>query len=143
MTGRGRRLLAWSGQMRETGKGLAMTTLSFDAFWQWLMRHPNCILRAGTPDTVLYDDNDYHWHFAADGNVQYVQVIRGKRLVGELGVDSESVAYAQYLGEEPEGEHGFELVVETETERLASHFFVLTHAFDEEDQLPAHERAVH
>jgi hypothetical protein len=52
-----------------------MSTFSFETFWQWLMRHPNCILRAGSPDAVLYDDEDLHWHFAADGQVLSLQVI--------------------------------------------------------------------
>ena len=29
------------------------TTLSFEDFWQWLLEHHNCILRAGTPETIL------------------------------------------------------------------------------------------
>src|ERR671935_111677 len=32
----------------------AAATLSFGAFWTWLQAHPNCILRAGTPEVVLY-----------------------------------------------------------------------------------------
>jgi len=35
----------------------AAATLSFQAFWTWLQAHPNCILRAGTPEVVLYDDD--------------------------------------------------------------------------------------
>ena len=31
-------------------------TLPFEKFWNWLVTHPNCILRAGTPEAVLYDD---------------------------------------------------------------------------------------
>lgn len=107
------------------------------------MRHPNCILKAGTADAVVYDDDDLHWHFATDGAIQYVQLIRGKRLMSELGVDFERISYVQYVGEEPEGEHVFELVIESETDRIASHFFVMSHALDEEDELPAHERAIH
>jgi hypothetical protein len=119
-----------------------MSTLSFDVFWSWLMRHANCILRAGSPGAVLYDDEDLHWHFAAAGSVFYVQVIRGKRLLGEFVVDSEQVAYIQSLGEEPDGEHLFELIAETGTDRVAGYFFVLSHGFEEEE-VPPHERAVH
>lgn len=117
-------------------------TLSFSTFWQWLMQHPNCILRAGTHDAMLFDDDDLHWHFAADGPVMFVQVIRGKRLMGELAVDSERVAYVQALGEEPEGEWAFELVNEAGTELMAAYFVVLSHGF-EESAIPGHERAVH
>jgi len=122
-----------------------VTTFTFETFWQWLMRHPNCILRAGSPDAVLYDDEDIHWHFAADEQVLYVQTIRGKRLMGELAIDSERVAYVEWVGEEPDGEHVFELVAEMvaemEEQRLAAYFIVVSHPFEEE---PApHERAVH
>ena len=104
--------------------------------------HPNCILRAGTPDAALFDDDDLHWHFAADGTLVFVQVIRGKRLLGELVVDRERVAYAQALGEEREGEFLFELVSESESERTAAYFFVLSHAFDE-DESRGSEHAIH
>jgi hypothetical protein len=117
-------------------------TLSFDTFWQWLMQHPNCILRAGTRDALLFDDDDLHWGFAADGAIAIVQVIRGKRLMGELAVDRERVAYVQSLGEEPVGEWAFELVNEGGTELTAAYFFVLSHSF-EESEIPGHERAVH
>ncbi len=119
-----------------------LATLSFDGFWQWLLRHPNCILRAGTPDTVLYDDEDLHWHFAVDGVLYFVQVIRGKRLMGEMMVETERVAYVQALGEEHEGEFLFELVSESETERVAAYFFVLSHGYDEAD-LDSSQHAVH
>ena len=119
-----------------------LATLPFETFWSWLMLHPNCILRAGTVDAVLYDDDDLHWHFAADGALFFVQVIRGKRLLGEIVVDTERVAYAQALGEDREGEFLFELVSETESERTAAWFFVLSHAYDaEEPRGPEH--AVH
>ena len=34
------------------------STLTFDRFWRWLKRHPNCIVRAGTPDATLFDQED-------------------------------------------------------------------------------------
>ncbi len=46
-------------------------TLAFDEFWRWLVLHPNCIVRAGTADSVLYDDDDLHWHFANEGPEAY------------------------------------------------------------------------
>ena len=57
-----------------------LTILSFDEFWEWLMGHPNCILRAGTPDTILFDDEDFYWHLARTGVEP--RVVRGntKRL---------------------------------------------------------------
>lgn len=128
--------------MRHT-RSDTMTTYPFQVFWAWLMRHPNCILRAGTAEAVLYDDDDFHWHFASEGTGLYVQVIRGKILIGEIGIDSEGVSYVQYVGEDPETEHTFEVVVEDEAKSAASHFFVLSHGFDEDDEGPPRERAVH
>lgn len=120
-----------------------MPTYTLEAFWAWLMRHPNCILRAGTAEAALYDDDDFHWHFASEGTAVYVQVIRGKHLIGEVGIDTERISYVQYVGEETEGEHMFELVVEDEARSAASHFFVLSHGLDDEDEASAQERAVH
>ncbi len=120
-----------------------MSTYTFEVFWSWLMRHPNCILRAGTAEAALYDDEAFHWHFASEGTAVYVQIIQGKRLIGEIGIDTEHISYVQYVGEDPESEHMFELVVESEAESAASHFFVLSHGLDEEDEIPARERAVH
>jgi hypothetical protein len=108
-------------------------TLAFEPFWSWLATHPNCILRAGTPEAVLYDDDDLHWHFASEGsNVHVVQVLRGKRLLGELVVEPEQVSYVQGATGEEEGEFVFELVSENENDQVASWFFVLSHGYEAE-----------
>lgn len=118
-------------------------TLTFEVFWSWLLGHPNCILRAGTPEAVVYDDEDLHWHFASEGpQTLVVQVIRGKRLIGELLVEPEQVSYIQGAGGEREDEYVFELISESETERVVSYFFVLSHGYDvEEEPEPAHPHA--
>jgi hypothetical protein len=108
-------------------------TLAFEAFWSWLTTHPNCIVRAGTPEAVLYDDDDLHWHFASEGSsTRLVQVLRGKRLLGELLVEPEEVTYVQGSAGDEEGEFLFELIAENETEQAVSWFFVLSHGFDSE-----------
>ena len=117
-------------------------TLSFDSFWGWLVLHPNCILRAGTPESVLYDDDDLHWHFAGEDDHLLVQLVRGKRLVGELILDPERVTYVQGASGEREGEFVFDLISESSTERLGPYFFVMAHGFEEEQET-AHDRAVH
>jgi hypothetical protein len=120
----------------------AAATLAFEAFWTWLQAHPNCIIRAGTPETVLYDDEDLHWHFTVEGSeMLVVQVLRGKRLVGELLISAADVAYVQAVAGE-EDEFVFELITETETDRIAGHYFVLSHAFEPQDH-PGSGRAVH
>lgn len=116
-------------------------TLSLEKFWGWLLQHPNCILRAGSPEAVLYDDDDLHWYFASDDRYYIVQLIRGKRLVGELFVDPEAIAYVQGVDGDQEGEYIFDLIAETETDCTMAYFFVLTHALDEEED--THARAVH
>lgn len=110
-------------------------TLPFDVFWPWLMGHPNCILRAGTPEAVLYDDEDLHWHFAQEEpETLVVQVLRGKLLVGELLLAPEQIAYVQGSRGEVEHEFIFELITETEVERFPAYFFVLIHGFDQEGE---------
>ena len=116
--------------------------MSFDAFWSWLALHPNCILRAGTPYGVVYDDDDFHWHFASEGQNLLVQVLRGKRLVGELLVDPEPITYVQGAEGDREGEYVFELIVENESEALSAYFFVMTHGFEAEEESDG-GRAIH
>jgi hypothetical protein len=121
----------------------AAVTLSFEAFWNWLQTHPNCILRAGTPETVVYDDDDLHWHFAAEGaDTRVVELLRGKKLIGEIVVGLADVAYVQQVDGE-EDEHVFELVSETETDRVVAYYFVLSHGYDGGQELPTPGRAVH
>ena len=109
----------------------ATPTLPFDEFWEWLVRHPNCILRAGSREAVLYDDEDYHWHFASESpDMWLVQVIRGKRLVGELLIPEDGVAYVQgNLGEQV-GEYVFDLVSSDELDQGSAFFFVLSHGYE-------------
>jgi hypothetical protein len=122
--------------MASLGEGAegSFTTISFDAFWSWLLRHPNCIFRAGTPEVALFDDEDLHWHFAADGPNFYVQLMRGKRFLGEMLIEPERISYVQVLGEEREDEFAFELVSESENERYALYYFVLSHGYEDGEQ---------
>lgn len=115
-------------------------TLPFDTFWSWLLGHPNCIVRAGTPETVLYDDDDLHWLFDdQEADRLLVQLVRGKRLVGEVFLEPEIVTYVEATSGDSDGEYVFELISETETERVASYFFVLSHGY-EEGSPPDHGR---
>jgi hypothetical protein len=120
-----------------------MSTLPFDLFWAWLRQHPNCVQRVGTPKGALYDDDDLHWHLGEDGPRMVVQLIRGKRVVGEVVVDPEEITYVESLGEEEEGEHLFEAIKETKSRRVAAYYFVVAHGMvDEEEPSPPHG-AVH
>jgi hypothetical protein len=118
-------------------------TLSFRSFWSWLQTHPNCILRAGTPEVVLYDHDDLHWHFATEGeDTEVVQLMRGKGLVGEIVVLPGDVTYVQGVAGEAEDEYMFELVTESERDRVAAYHFVLSHGYDTQET-PTSGRAVH
>lgn len=113
-------------------KSVALS-LPFEKFWAWLQAHPNCILRAGTPEALLVDDDDLHWHFAFEGaDTLLVQLIRGKKLLGELAVAPSGVSYVQVQRNEGE-EVVFELISETEQSRLAAYHFVLSHGYDEQE----------
>lgn len=113
----------------------ATPTLSFDKFWEWLITHPNCILRVGTPDAVIFDDEDYHWHFVRESSeTVLVQVIRGKRLVGEILIPREQIAYVQGALGEQEGEFVFELIAGGENDQSAVYYFVLSHGFEQQSE---------
>ena len=106
-------------------------TIPFENFWPWLCAHHNCIVRAGTPDTLLFDHDDYHWHlFTEDDGAHIVQLVRGKDLVGEMVVIPGDIAYVQ---SEPtdQDEHLFECIIEAPESRDAVYHFVMAHAFDE------------
>ncbi|MCX7894391.1 MAG: hypothetical protein N2447_00335 [Thermoanaerobaculum sp.] len=104
---------------------------SFEVFWRWLLGHANCILRAGTPEVAIYDDEDLHWHIAAEEQEGFflVQVLRGKRPMAELWVAPDEVSYVQASPGDAEGEFIFELISETERDRFAAYVFVLSHGF--------------
>lgn len=110
------------------------TTLPFETFWNWMTHHPNCILRAGTPEAVLYDDDDFHWHFALENETTLlVQVLRGKRLMGEILVEPSQIDYVQEIAGDRDDEVVFELIAESEKDRVASYFFVLAHSYQQDE----------
>jgi hypothetical protein len=111
-------------------------TLTFEAFWEWVSSHPNCILRAGTRDAVVFDDDDFHWHFAQDGQANLlVQVLRGKRLVGEILLPTQEIGFVQGVVGDHEGEFVFELISGDEASPEARFFFVLSHGFEPREDL--------
>ena len=117
-----------------TGKRLAAvaTTLTFDKFWTWLTAHANCIVRAGTPEFVLLDQDEFHWTLMTeDDHTLVVQLARAKDLVGEMLVFPAEIAYVQVEPAETEGEWLFECVVENEKAREAAYHFVMAHEYDD------------
>jgi hypothetical protein len=115
------------------------TTLPFDKFWRWLRRHPACILRAGTQDAWLYDQDDLHWHLDEDEErVPAIQLMRGKQILGEILIEARDVLFVQALPD-PDGGEGqflFELVCGPGEPEPVYHV-LLAHGFDEEGHKPA------
>ncbi len=111
------------------------STLTFDRFWRWLKRHPNCILRAGTPDATLFDQDDLHWHLEEDEErVPLVQLLRGKQLLGEIAIEVREVLFVQAVPD-PDGEAGHflcELWGGGGDEPFAVYHVAMAHSFDEE-----------
>lgn len=115
-----------------------LPTMSFASFWAWVANHPDCILRAGTPEAVLYDDEDLHWTFLQEeSETLVVQVLRGKLLVGELLIAPDQISYVLASRGERDDEYVFELITETESENFASYFFVMVHGYDGDSDLAA------
>ncbi len=107
------------------------TTLTFPKFWTWLQGHVNCIVRAGTPEVVLFDHDDFHWTLLAeDDTTRVVQLARGKELVGELVLFPTEIAYVQTEPGEQEGEFLFDCMIETESAREVAYHFVMAHPYE-------------
>ncbi len=110
----------------------ASTTLPFDDFWSWLKAHRNCIVRAGTPYSVLMDHDDYHWDvLQEDGETQILQLVRGKDLVGEIIVMAAEIAYVHCPHRDTD-EQIFECVVETPEAREVVYHFAMAHGYEGE-----------
>ncbi len=111
-------------------------TLTFDRFWRWLKRHPHCILRAGTADSYLFDQDDLHWYLDEDDDrVPTVQLLRGKALLGEIAIDTRDILFVQAMPDPngaEEGQHVFE-VIGGGDEPYPLYHFVVAHGFEEED----------
>jgi hypothetical protein len=109
-------------------------TLPFDRFWRWLKRHPHCILRAGTPDAYLYDQDDLHWHLDEDDDrVPTVQLMRAKALLAEVAIESRDILFVQ-VTPDPDGEAGQHLfeVIGGGDSPFAVYHFLLAHGFEDE-----------
>jgi hypothetical protein len=120
--------------MSTTGKRMAAvaTTLSWDKFWRWLASHTNCIVRAGTPEAMLCDHDDFHWTLTTEDEHTFVVTLgRAKEVVGELVVFPQDVAYVQVEPAEGDNEWLFECIVESEKAREVAYHFVMAHEYDE------------
>ena len=103
--------------------------LSFEQFWAWMQTHANCIVRAGTPEAVVFDDEDFHWVFGVeDENTYVVQIMRGKRIAVEIILRPSDVGFVHTEPGEHD-EHIFQLVSAEAREPIYQ--FVFCHPFEE------------
>lgn len=114
----------------------AGTALTLERFWKWLQEHPNCLLRAGTPECFLYDHDALHWTLDEDPDHNLlIQLTLGKQVVGELIVEAQEVLFVQASpdpdAEEP-GRFLFELVGGSREEPFPLCHFLVAHGLDAE-----------
>ena len=109
-----------------------ITTLPFDTFWAWLRAHRNCIVRVGTPYSILMDHDDFHWDVVTeDGDTQVVQLMRAKDLVGEVIILASEIAYVQCVRDDAE-EQVFECIVETPQSKEVLYHFLISHGYEDD-----------
>ena len=71
-------------------------TLTFEEFWAWVQQHYNCILRVGTAESVVFDDEPFHWRFLMlEADLWLVQLGLGKKTISEMAVIPSRVNYVQ------------------------------------------------
>lgn len=108
--------------------------LTFDQFWRWLMDHRNCVVRAGTADVALMDNELLHWDFFDEEDGRAVcQAIVGKSLVGELVIERSDVLFVQAqpdLENPTSGYWAFECIGGPREESYPLYHFVLTHGME-------------
>jgi len=108
-----------------------MVTVSLDEFWSWLHAHVNCILRAGTPETMVFDDEDLHWHLDDFEGLRVLQTVRGKRLMGEILIDPVRVGFVRETDSERPDEFCFEMVMQEDGNEYVEYMVYLIHGWDE------------
>jgi hypothetical protein len=114
----------------------AGTALGLEQFWRWLKDHPNCILRAGTPESFLYDHEQVHWHLGEDPDRNLViQLIWGKQVIGEMVIAPRDVLFVQAApdgeSEEP-GRFIFDLIGGSKEEPYPLYHFQMAHSYEGE-----------
>jgi hypothetical protein len=112
------------------------STLPFDRFWRWLRQHANCIVRAGTLDVYLHDQDAFHWHLDEDAERNpVIQLVWAKLLVAEIVMDVRDVLYVEATPDQESANPGqfvFEVIGGSREEPYALYHFVMSHGFEEE-----------
>lgn len=108
--------------------------LTFDAFWRWIQEHRNCVLRVGSADVMLMDNEMVHWDFFdEDDGRAVVQAILGKALIGEVIIERSDVLFVQTSPdlEQPGSQAwNFELIGGSRDENYPLFSFLLSHGME-------------
>lgn len=108
--------------------------LPFERFWDWILDHTNCLLSVGTEESWLYDAEALHWVlFSEDGGTPVVQLILGKRLVGEMVLDTTDLMHVQVTPDPENVEQGyflFKVLGGTKSAPRVRYTFQLTHGLE-------------
>ena len=108
--------------------------LTFEAFWRWLQDHRNCLLRVGSADVVLMDNELLHWDFfEEDDGSTVVQAILGKSLVGEVIIERSDILFVQASPdlEQPASQAwNFECIGGSREENYPLFSFLMTHSME-------------
>lgn len=113
-------------------------SLPFDRFWDWALDHTNCLLSVSTEETYLYDAEALHWVlFSEDDGTPVVQLILGKRLVGEMVLDTTDLMQVQVVKDPDNLDRGyflFKVMGGTKSAPRVRYTFQLAHGLE---NLPA------
>ncbi len=108
--------------------------LTFDTFWRWIQDHSNCVLRVGSSDVMMMDNELLHWDFFdEDDGRAVVQAIIGKSLVGEAVIERADILFVQTSPdlEQPGSQAwNFELIGGNKDENYPVFSFLLTHGME-------------
>jgi hypothetical protein len=108
--------------------------LTFEQFWRWLLEHRGCLVRCGSPDVFLMDNDLLHWDFFEEPDGTAIcQALLGKALVGEMLVEKSEVSFVQASAdvENPNSGHWvFECLGGQREDNFPLYFFVMTHGLE-------------
>ncbi len=76
-------------------KKSADDSMTPEDFFKWLLAHRNCILEVQAGPVFLADTELLHWDLFEEDGRCVVQLLQGKALVGEVGIELAEIAFVQ------------------------------------------------
>ena len=118
------------------GTSSAASPLPFDRFWKWLQDHPNCVIRMGGMEAMLFDHEDFHWDFFEDEEEGHAvaQLLKGKHLVAEMLLPRRDIVMVQSsldLDNPQSGHWVFELMGTDAESGQGMYQVVMAHGFEQ------------